>query len=136
FTSTAQTKEYSCVTFLTNVGRAVHAQYSFILRQYIVQYGEDTFLDFTGISRTTDDGNFFLEVNDSEVVLASTINFRDSHKARSTNHVPLRIEALQLFIRWADEHVVGKQIAPWQLCNNSNRHLIAWICTCKHIAHI
>src|SRR5579871_769880 len=72
FACSAKSKENSCITFLPNVSRAMHAQHIFLLRQNKIQYPKNAFLDFSSVTCSCNQNHFVLERNNNRVMLSGS----------------------------------------------------------------
>ena len=85
-TCSRKTKENSCITIFTYVGRAVHRHSVSEYRKLKVHSREDSFFDLSSISSTSDKRNLTSKVQNSKIPLACTIYFRVGQEAGSVDH--------------------------------------------------
>jgi len=108
----------------------MHGQHIALVWKDVVQYREDTFLDLACVACSTDEDDLLGEVQNSEVLLTRAVNCRVGMEAGSTNDAPLGSEGLQLLCGWAQEQVVGEEVAPRILRDHTDIEAMLRIGTC------
>ncbi len=132
FSRTRKAKENGGIAVFSDVGRAVHAEHAFLVGKNKIECGENTFLDFAGVSGTTDQHHFAGEIENGEIMLTSAVNGRVGFEAGRTDDGPVGVERGNLFIRGTKEQVVGKEVAPGQF--GIHAHIQAVVRIGTHIA--
>ena len=106
-----------------------------IVGQYKVQYAEDTFLHFAGISAAADQDHLAGKVHDSEVALTGTIGSRIGQEAGRLQNKPIGILGFDLFLGRTQEQVVAEQVGPGGFVHHADVQAILGIGTGISIAY-
>src|SRR6185436_7011713 len=94
FSCSGKSEENGCIARFALIRRAMHRQHTFFLWKDIVEQGENSFFDFARVTASANENDFFRQIQNGEVVLACSVNFRTGFKSWRTNDAPFRIEVL------------------------------------------
>ncbi len=79
-----------------------------LMREDEVHYGKDCFLNFTCITSSADEDNFFTHINNRKIMLTSTISLGIGMKSWSTDDRPCRSSFF--FCIECNKHIMHKKI--------------------------
>ena len=102
----------------TIVGAAVHRHHT-SLGQEVIHYGEDAFLDLSGVLRAADESKTLGNVEKNEGAAVGTVALGVRRHARGVDNGEVWLLSAQLLaVRLADKHVAGKEVLPCVLVDH------------------
>ncbi len=106
-----QAEEQGGIAALADIGGAVHREHA-LLRQQVVQGGEDRFLDLAGVAGAADQDDALFQVEDDEDLGVRAILVRIGMETGRLQDGELGDMAALLLGGQADEQVAGEQAVP------------------------
>src|SRR5690606_21614104 len=94
-----KTKKDRRIPLFPNIDRTMHGERILVDRKNEIKRRKNSLLNFAGISRPPDQDYFFCEIQNSKIMLSSSILFGIRHKPRGIYNRPFRFKIYQFGCR-------------------------------------
>ncbi len=129
-----QPEEDGDVPLRRGVGRAVH-RHHVLLRQQVVEHGEDRLLDLPCVAGAADDDELPREVDDDEGFGIGAVDLRLGVEGGKVDDGELGPVVAEFFRSGAQEHVACEQGVPGPLADDAHRNPVHGACAGEAVLH-